>query len=243
MLNRSDSPSLILSSGLYLVGSPAPHYPPRRAGTRGTPVEVWGRRQAPAAGNAIKGGRRGPRQNDWPPGGHRAGCSPAVTRGSRRESHSTKVPRQTGAVWIPDGNLLTSWCRKQVSNLPRVIGRARGAAHTRTQVSWVPDGILSQACSSQPRLGPGRPSPPHTRSVEPGLGRPRPRTPAPQRQGLAAGPAFPRVRTGSPRRLSTAGAPLPGCQGRLARREPYKPRGGSVCAGLKAPCQKDLAYQ
>lgn len=37
--------------------------------------------------------------------------------------------------------------------------------------------------------------------------RPRPRSPAPPRQGLAVGPAFPRVRTASPRRLSTASSP------------------------------------
>lgn len=64
----------------------------------GTQAEARGRRQAPAAGNAIPGGRR---KASGRGGGHRAGCSPAGTRGSQQGSHSIKVPRQPGAVWVP----------------------------------------------------------------------------------------------------------------------------------------------
>lgn len=54
------------------------------------------------------------------------------------------------------------WSLRSLSS--RVNGRAHGTAQSRTQVSWVPGGILSRACSSQPRLGPGRPSLPHALS-------------------------------------------------------------------------------
>lgn len=132
------------------------------------------------------------------------------------------------------GNLLTSWCGKQVSNLPRVIGRAHGRAQTRTQASWVPGGILSQPCSSRPRLGPGRPSPP---------------TPAPQSRGFpaaahnsrvvasgqAAGRASPRVRTASPRSLSAQSAPPPGRQGRLALARAVEDAGRASLRALLAP--------
>lgn len=162
--------------------------------------------------------------------GHEAGRSPAVTRGSQQESHSIKVPRQTGAVWVPDGILLTSWCGKQVSNLPRVIGRAQGRAQTTPLASRVPGEILSQACSSQPRLGRGRPSPPHARSAQVGVRWPRPRTREPSRLAQAAGHASPRVRTASPRSLSAPSAPPSGRPGRLVPAEPYEPPGGTVPA-------------
>lgn len=190
----------------------------------------WGRSRPPPqaiqGGAAVSDGMIGPRGGRgwwW----QRAGCSLAGTRELSR-SHSIEGPRQTGVVWIPDGNLLATRCRKQVSNLPPVIRRALGRARTRTQASWVVGRILSRACSSQARLGPGRPSPLHASSAESGGRGPRPRVPRPSslRQPPAAPPRACARRPGS---ASGPGAPhLPAAWERPRCESKSRPEGQSA---------------
>lgn len=175
---------------------PVPRLPPRGRGHRTSP----------------RPGRPRPRPRQRRPLGAsrpkpRASLGAAGPGARRRQGAEPKGGLHPAAgrlgVGVPHGHALSGGEIKQ-SHLPQILGRAR----IETQVSGVPVGVLSQSCTSQPRLAPGPSLAPHSPSLRPPgwpdaipkLSRRKHRRPPPRMRSLARGGrgGARRPQTGSP---------------------------------------------